>query len=187
MDFEQNSLSQQVSNLIQLVTVVAVDTETATIQVLLRDDTQLWVPWIASRAGSVRHWSAPVIGEQLLLLCPAGDTEQAIAIPALYQDDFPAPGDDPNQHLTIYSDGARIGYNDKTHHLYAQLPEEGTTELISRGGITITGDITVNGSLQATGDIADGKSTLQANRDVFNNHTHPGDSGGTTGSPNQQQ
>ena len=64
---------------------------------------------MTSRAGDVRHWSPPVVGEQVLLLCPDGQPEQAIAIPALYQDNFPAPSDDPNEHLTIYGDGARIG------------------------------------------------------------------------------
>ena len=187
MNYEPSSIADRLAHLIRLATVREVDVAAARIRVELMDEITSWIPWTVKRAGTVRQWSIPSVGEQLVLLCPEGNIEQAIAIPALYQDNFSAPSDDPNQHLTIYGDGARIGYNDKTHHLYAQLPEEGSTELISRGGITITGDITLNGNLQATGDIADGKSTLQANRDVFNSHTHTGDSGGTTGTPNQQQ
>lgn len=43
--------------------------------------------------------------------------------------------------------------------------------------------------LEVTGDILDNQgsnaNTIQNMRTVFNGHTHPGDSGGTTGEPNQ--
>ncbi|QSH42406.1 hypothetical protein P0136_02930 [Lentisphaerota bacterium ZTH] len=47
------------------------------------------------------------------------------------------------------------------------MPGGGKTTLISDGGITITGDITVNGQVISTGDqVADGISQM--------NHTHGG-------------
>lgn len=51
----------------------------------------------------------------------------------------------------------------------------------------------INGTLRVTGDITgesevrDSVRTMSGDRTIFNGHTHPGDSGGTTGQPNQNQ
>lgn len=39
--------------------------------------------------------------------------------------------------------------------------------------------------IKALGDISDSKGSMQGMRDTHNDHDHPGDSGGTTGKPNQ--
>ncbi len=63
--------------------------------------------------------------------------------------------------------------------------------------ITTTGDTTIDastvkitGDLEVDGDITDNAQTnpnnMGAMRSVYSTHTHPGDSGGTTGQPNQQ-
>ncbi|MBQ8465710.1 MAG: phage baseplate assembly protein [Alphaproteobacteria bacterium] len=44
--------------------------------------------------------------------------------------------------------------------------------------------INTTGKIDAASDINDHTSTMQAMRDIYNNHDHPGDSGGTTGAPN---
>lgn len=55
--------------------------------------------------------------------------------------------------------------------------------------ITDTPKLRVEADIEATGEIKDlcdaGGTTMSAMRGTYNTHTHPGDSGGTTGSPNQ--
>ena len=48
--------------------------------------------------------------------------------------------------------------------------------LVQIGDMTITGDLHVDGGITCTGDVVAGGISLR-------NHTHPGDSGGTTGVP----
>lgn len=43
--------------------------------------------------------------------------------------------------------------------------------------------LSTSADFTAGGNVSDKKSTMQAMRDKYNSHTHPGDSGGTTGSP----
>lgn len=71
---------------------------------------------------------------------------------------------------------------------------------LTRGGILIKGaglpmvitdtpKLRVEAPIECTGDITDnaesGGSSMAAMRAVYNNHDHPGDSGGTTSKPNQ--
>lgn len=68
-----------------------------------------------------------------------------------------------------------------------------TGNLQVAGGITSLGTYGVSGGkIQTPGDIEstgghvkDSVRTMAADRTIYNGHTHPGDSGGTTGTPNQ--
>lgn len=48
-----------------------------------------------------------------------------------------------------------------------------------------TPKVIATGDIEAAGQIRDGVGTMQGMRDTYNSHDHPGDSGGTTGAPNQ--
>ncbi len=56
------------------------------------------------------------------------------------------------------------------------------------GNVQITGNLTTTGNITASGQISDlggTKGSLSDLRNTYNSHTHPGDSGGTTGTPDQ--
>jgi hypothetical protein len=68
----------------------------------------------------------------------------------------------------------------------------GTVEVVAPSAVTVTtplatfsGNLQVGGSVTAAGQVSDGTGSMQGIRNTFNTHTHPGDSGGTTGTPNQ--
>ena len=63
-------------------------------------------------------------------------------------------------------------------------PDTETTGNLSVGGdLTVSGTASVTGALSSATSVADVTGTMQAMRDSYNGHTHPGDSGGTTGTP----
>ena len=106
------------------------------------------------RAGDDKTWDPPSIGEEVLVLSPCGVLEMGVAIAGLNNETNPAPSNDLNKNIRIYSDGCFISYDVSTHALEVILPAGGTAELTALGGITINGDTTINGNVQVNGSTA---------------------------------
>ena len=159
------------------------------------------------RSGDDATWDMPSINEECVVISPCGDIgPTSFVLYGFYNDDHPAPSDDPNKKIRMFADGCVIAYDVAAHHLSAVLPSGGTAVLTADGGVTVNGDTTINGNLQVNGSTAmtgnntvggsqlvQGSShssgTFSSDGDVtasgisLTGHTHPGDSGGTTGGP----
>ena len=159
------------------------------------------------RSGDDATWDMPSINEECVVISPCGDIgPTSFVLYGFYNDDHPAPSDDLNKKIRMFADGCVIAYDIAAHHLSAVLPSGGTAVLTADGGVTVNGDTTINGNLQVNGSTAmtgnntvggsqlvQGSShssgTFSSDGDVIasgislTGHTHPGDSGGTTGGP----
>lgn len=159
------------------------------------------------RSGDDATWDMPSINEECVVISPCGDIgPTSFVMYGFYNDDHPAPSDDLNKKIRMFADGCVIAYDIAAHHLSAVLPSGGTAVLTADGGVTVNGDTTINGNLQVNGSTAmtgnntvggsqlvQGSShssgTFSSDGDVtasgisLTGHTHPGDSGGTTGGP----
>ncbi len=171
-----SELERRFNNIVRMGKVINADYNTAMVEVDC-DGALAWYPFLSHRAGGNRSWHPPEIGEQVMVFCPAGHTERGYVLPALYQEQNPAPTNNPAVHQTAYADGAYIEYDRATHILKASLPEGGKAIII--------GDLDVCGDITASGDIKDHTRTMQQDREIYNGHTHTGDSGGKTASPDQ--
>jgi phage baseplate assembly protein V len=111
------------------------------------------------------------------VLSPEGDLGNGIVLPGLYCDAFPAPSDQPDLVCFAFADGAWIGYDPVRHALAVTLPAGGTAALDAPGGLTIHGDVTVNGSLTP--------AAMSWGRGFLKGHRHSGVQGGSgqTGAP----
>lgn len=134
-------------------TVFALDYGRALCRVRSGDIQTDWLPWFVPRAGETIEWSAPSIGEQVLLLSPAGDTHGAIALRGIYSSAYPAPADQPYKHLTRYRDGATVSYDDQAHAMEIILPAGGTLKIVATGGTTIIGDVDITGTVTVSQDV----------------------------------
>ncbi|ELY5686737.1 phage baseplate assembly protein V [Acinetobacter baumannii] len=159
------------------------------------------------RSGDDTTWDMPSVNEECVVISPCGDIgPTSFVLYGFYNDDHPAPSDDLNKKIRMFADGCVIAYDIAAHHLSAVLPSGGTAVLTADGGVTVNGDTTINGNLQVNGSTAmTGNNTVGGSQlvqgsshssGVFSSdgdvtasgisltgHTHPGDSGGTTGGP----
>lgn len=74
-----------------------------------------WLPWLARRAGRTRHWSAPDIGEQVVVLAQSGDPSQGVVLPGLFSAAFPSPETDPEKDHTLFPDGTTVVHDSATN------------------------------------------------------------------------
>lgn len=174
------------AQLVRLGTVSAVDLAAARCRVRYGDPDSEdeaetgWIRWLAPRAGTLRIWSPPSEGEQVILLCPDGQLGLGVAVPGIWWDDFPPPAS-AALDLLEWDDGAKVSYDPQGKALAVELPDGATLRVLSPGGVTIEaqggitlkgdvtieGDVTVSGKITAEGDvIGEGKSLA--------NHRHGG-------------
>jgi phage baseplate assembly protein V len=162
------------SDLVRLGTVIELDLPNACARVEIGEIESHWLPFAAARAGETKVWLPPSLGEQVEVHSPDGDLESAWIGASLTSDANPAPSDKPGG-LLKFKDGALISYDPATHKLDAILPNGGEITLTApakvtinaAGGLTVNGDVALNGTLTSSQDvIASGKS--------LKNHKHLG-------------
>ncbi|WP_174889358.1 phage baseplate assembly protein V [Candidatus Williamhamiltonella defendens] len=181
-------VERRLSNIFFIGTITDADYHNALVKVEAGPLETGWLHWMTARAShDVDYW-APEIGEQVLLLCPDGEPELGVVLPALYQNPFPATDNRPTVRRTRFADGADLSYDREAHAFKIMLPEGATTALISQGGISIVGDVHVTGHIRATEDITDHTRSMQEDRDIYNGHTHRSpETGAETSTPGAPQ
>lgn len=149
-------LARRLENLIRLgrIKTITPSQPFTTVTVDLGEITTANIRFLNLRAGDDKTWDPPSIGEEVVVLSPCGVLEMGIAIAGLNNESNPAPSNDLNKNIRIYSDGCFISYDVSTHALEVILPAGGTAELTALGGITINGDTTINGNIQVNGSQA---------------------------------
>ncbi len=162
-----SELLRLINNLIRIGTVTEVEGKRAS--VATGDNTIPLRPWLTAHAGKDATWWAPSVGEQVLLLSPTGDLNQAIILPALYQEAFEAPEPNPDVRRTNYRDGTYVEHNLKEKTL--TVAPAGDLSILVNGSCVLntTGDVDVlaegNALVAADGNaelIAGGNGTIAA-------------------------
>ncbi|HHW4680407.1 MAG TPA: phage baseplate assembly protein V [Xylella taiwanensis] len=183
--------SRQLSRLILTGTVTELNAATACVRVEAGALLTGWLPVMAARAGVDRSWWLPQPGEQVLALCPNGDSALGIVLPgSLYQDRFPIPGGTAHQAGVVFGDGTSVTYDRHAHTLTVDASASSATvnlicataTLKASNSVTLdtpkiqmTGDLSVAGTIQARGDITSAGIGLQSHR-----HTAQGPQAPTT-------
>lgn len=197
-------LHRLVCNLLRVGHVAQVDLQRALVRVQCGGLLSDWLRWFEHRAASTSTWSAPAIGEQVMLLAPGGDLNAAVALRGIYSDSHPAPSNSGSMHTTQYPDGASVSYDHASGTLTAVGVQTATVQAagsctIDTPSTTVTGTLTVQGLLTYQGGLAgsggngatmNGPFTqtggnLSSNGVVLDSHTHSGvqAGGSSTGGP----
>jgi phage baseplate assembly protein V len=154
------------ANLIRYGTVATVDVDIQRVTIKTGGVTTKPLPWITPRAGRVRIWNPPSIGEQVMVVSPNGDLAAGVAMPALFSNALPKPDDANADNVVMaFGDGAVLLYDMATHLLKASLPAGGRVEAIAPDGFKLTGDVDIAGKLHVS-EAVTFDSTLHADSDI---------------------
>lgn len=178
-----NDPRRLIGNLMRLGTIESLDLAQGTVRVRVGEIVTGDIPFAAPRAGAVRIWSPPSIGEQVMLFCPEGDVEAGVILGALFCDAHPAPTADASC-LIDFPDGTRITYDPAGHKLSIAIGGGGAAEITAPGGLTLNADVRINGKLDATGKITSADDVIGGGKSL-KGHKHlqvqPGS--GVSGTP----
>lgn len=189
------SLERAVANMVRVGVVKSVQSDKAVVTIGGNETAP--IPWMVARANGTREWSAPAIGEQVVVLAPGGVIEDAFIGGALYQDKFAALSSNQNKHIQRYANGATIEHDDNSGDLTFNMLGNITFKTplgvftIAPSGITNTtpmvsnsGEVTSVGNMTSAAEMSDHKGSMSSMRDIYNNHTHT-ETDNVTNVPNQ--
>ena len=144
---DMTDAERRLANLVVLGQVAELDAERARVRVKAGPILTAWLPFTTGRAGPDVTWHAPEPGEQVVLVAPGGDLNQAVVVGSLYRQAYPAPADSAEIIRTRFKDGAVMEYDREQHHWHLSVPSGGRIVLeigpstieMSDSGIRITG------------------------------------------------
>lgn len=173
--------------------VVAVDLAAAMVRVSDGSGwTSAWVRWHSQAAGKARHWRAPSLDEQGALISPSGEPAQGTFVPGLYGNAGPAPDNRDHVEVWRFDDGGSLVYDWQAKTYTIELPSGTVTVKVGASQavltddaitaqsssitaqadtITLTGAVTINGTLMVTGDINGGGRIIDTAGNTAN-HKH---------------
>lgn len=171
LEYRVAELERRLLNIARVATIIDVDYEKALVKVKDGELETKFLPWLTQRANAQEiSWDAPEIGERVLLVSPAGNTEIGIVIPALYCSDHPAVQNTADIIERQHSDEAIFRYDRDSSKNAILLPEDGTHFIkIGEAEFTITKDTlrVKNGAMTLEGE----SLTVKAPSVTFDSNT----------------
>ena len=171
-------------NLIRIGTVSAVDLQRGRCRVRSGDNETGWLSWLSARAGRSRVWSAPSVGEQVLVLSLGGELNTGFILPGIFSDSHPAPSSSADALHWSFPDGAVVEYEPQNGALKASGIQTATIQAASSILFdaplvecttklkTATLEVTGGGALQ--GDVTHSGGRFSSNGIVVDAHQHGG-------------
>ncbi|MCA7118175.1 MAG: phage baseplate assembly protein V [Acidibrevibacterium sp.] len=156
--------------------VSSVDPTSYTARVLLQPEGVLsgWLPIITAWVGNGWGLAAPPSpGDQVLVIAHEGDSEHGIIVGGAFSLAAPPPQAPAGEFWLVHQSGS-----------FVKLLADGSIA-VNATTLNVTGNLSVNGTITATGDVADGHGTLASLRATYDEHTHTVT--GTTTSPPSPQ
>lgn len=144
-------LSRIVENIVRVGTVHSVDHAAVRCRVQSGALTTQWLRWHTPRAGSTTTWDPPTVGEQCIVLSPSGEAANGLVFYGLNSDAHQPPSHSPDEHATLYPDGASIIYNHATSALNISGVKTVTIQASEHFTVdcpesTFTGNVHINGT-----------------------------------------
>lgn len=125
MNYDLSETYRKLASMIRFGTIAEVDLANARVICSCGGLTTDWMPWHAGRAGTTRRWSAPTVGEQVIVFAPGGETTLGFVMPGFYQDAHAAPSNSADVDMTQYPDGTTVSYDSASNTLTVDVSGSG--------------------------------------------------------------
>ncbi len=169
-----NEIHSRIAQLISIATVIEVDCQKAKARVEFNKIKSSWLPWLCSFAGNASSWAPLEVGEQVVLLCPSGNLNQAVILRGLYHQQAAPPSKSEDEHIVSFADGSSVSHNSKNSTL--TINTAGTVLIKSANEVNIqssninlnAGSVSINaGNIKFSGNMdVDGNIKCSGNIDV---------------------
>lgn len=180
-----DDLDLRSDSVIQLVEITEVIGRKAKVKFADELSTDKLYSFLFNGSSDVKEWNPPNVGDKCLFLSIGGDLTLGFILPGALFPDFDT--DNRKTYEFIGQDGFKITY-DKTDKEYVISGYNNSIKL-AQTAITFTVGSTVvtidDNGLSCNKEVSDTNGTMNEMRTTYNTHTHPGDSGGTTGPTSQ--
>ncbi|MFF7861449.1 phage baseplate assembly protein V [Pseudomonas monteilii] len=141
MSYAAAQMDRMLAGIVIPCYVVAVDLVDAKVRVTDGGDwTSAWVRWHAIAAGKARHWRAPSIGEQGVLVSPSGEPAQGTFVPGLYGNAGDRPDNRDHVEVWRFDDGGSLVYDWAANSYTIKLPTGTVNIEVGSSKATITDD-----------------------------------------------
>ncbi|MBV6287490.1 phage baseplate assembly protein V [Pseudomonas aegrilactucae] len=192
MTYASAQHDRMLASLVMPCSVVGVDLAAAMVRVSDGAGwTSAWVRWHSQAAGKARHWRAPSMGEQGVLISPSGEPAQGTFVPGLYGNAGAQPDNRDHVEVWRFDDGGSLVYDWQAKTYAIDLPSGSVTTKVGgstvvvtddaitvltgsvtiTGAITLNGDVQLNGALRVAGDINGGGKIIDTGGNTPN-HKH---------------
>lgn len=184
MEYPITELDRRLAALIQAGTIAEVDHAAARCRIQVGQWVSALLPWHSLGAGEVRHWRAPSLGEQALLIAPSGEPAGGFVLPGFYADQHgQAPDERPKVAAWRMPDGCVMEYDWEAGALKVDgcktvaVTSSGAVTLkcasllVDAPSVTFTGDIKVDGNAKVGGNVDAGGAVMDAGGNS-NHHKH---------------
>jgi phage baseplate assembly protein gpV len=127
-------LQRRLDNILRVGTIDQVDHQSSRVRVRSGELLTAWLLWFEVRAGNVRTWCPPSVGEQCLVLSPGGELAAGMVLVGLPSDQMSPPSTEAHLHRIAYPGGESVTFD----HASGVLT-------IDAVRLVVTGDVVASG------------------------------------------
>lgn len=190
--FDNEDIQEIISKLIRIGEVSSVNAAAGTARVVFDDENSLVsndLQVLQKNTINNKDYYMPDVGEDVICLFLPNGIEEGFILGSVYAGEITPPESSCNKRTVVFSDDTKISYDRETHILSVNIGgtsitadgssvnvKGATSATIEAGAIELKGNVTVTGTLTASGDVVGAGISLSK-------HTHKDSVGGTTTAP----
>ena len=151
-NFDLVEAQRRIANLVMIGKVVEVDAVGIRARVQIGDMITALLPWVSQRAAVMNCWTAPAVGEQVLVISHNGDPAQGVIVASLHSAANPAPSQNSSLYKVVFSDGSYVEHNVETGAMKigcsgkVEIDADGDIQAVTAGKaqVTAVGDVEID-------------------------------------------